>query len=78
MNIIVGLLAIVIGPGLVFVGRGNVLTRSSSETGTRRLASRAAGGTGEHTGGMAAAQGGVRMLLGVGLIVFGIVVIVLG
>ena len=54
MNIIVGVIAIVIGIGFVVAGRGNVSRRLSSDTGARRLAARAAGGTSEHAGGVAA------------------------
>jgi len=62
MNIIVGVIAIVIGIGFVVAGRGNVSRRVSSDTGARRLASRAAGGTSEHAGGVAALHGWVRVV----------------
>jgi hypothetical protein len=77
MNIVVGLIAIVIGIGFVVAGRGNVSRRVSSDTGARRLASRAAGGTSEHAGGVAALHGWMRVGIGVALIVFGVVFMVL-
>ena len=77
MNIIVGVIAIVIGIGFVVAGSGNVSRRLSSDTGARRLATRATGGTSEHAGGVAAFQGWVRVGIGVALIVFGVVFMVL-
>ncbi len=77
MNIIVGVVAIVIGLGFVAAGRGNLSRRLSSDSGARRLVTRAAGGTGEHSGGVAVTHGWVRVLAGIALIVFGVVFMVL-
>ena len=78
MNIVVGVAAIVIGLGFVIAGRGNVSSRLSSETGARRLVTRATGTTGEHVGGVAVAHGWMRVLVGVALIIFGILFMALG
>lgn len=78
MNIVVGILAILIGIGLIAVGRNNVATQTSSETGSRRITNRLAGQSSDYTGSKAVLQGRIRIVTGAALIVFGIVFAIIG
>ena len=75
---IVAIIAVAIGLWLIYVGRANVVTRTSEETGVRRRVNTALGESNTYTGGRAALQGWVRVGLGVAAIIFGLAFLVLG
>jgi hypothetical protein len=78
VNIVIGIIAVVVGLGVLALGRFNLATGTASETGVRRLSNRALGKSNDYTGGKASAAGWVRILLGAALIVFGVVFAIAG
>jgi len=75
---IVAVVAIFLGVWLIYVGRINVETQASEESGSRRRVNTALGRSNTYTGGTAVLQGWIRIALGVAAIVFGIVYAILG
>ncbi len=71
-------LAILFGGYMILVGRVNVRTRKAEESGKRALFLSMLGKSGEMKGGMAVFTGWMRILAGVGAIVFGFVFLFFG
>jgi hypothetical protein len=78
MNIVIGIIAIVVGLGVLALGRFNLATGTASETGSRRLTNRALGNSNEYTGTMASMSGWTRIVVGAALVVFGVVFMLAG
>ncbi len=68
----------IVGAILIFTGVQNIKTRTAEESGRRRLVNKAMGASNTYSGSKAVLTGWIRIVCGVGLIVFGIVFIFIG
>ena len=75
---IVAAVAVAIGLWLIYVGRANVQSQTSEETGIRRRVNTALGESNTYTGGRATLQGWIRVGMGVAAIAFGLAFAFLG
>ena len=72
-RIIVAIVAVALGLWLIYVGRINVQTQTSEETGVRRRVNTTLGQSNTYNGGKAVFQGWIRVGMGVAAIIFGLV-----
>ena len=70
--------ASLVGAILIFTGLQNIKTRTAEESGKRRLVNKAIGQSNTYEGSKAVMIGWVRVVCGVGAIIFGIVFIFVG
>ena len=68
----------ILGSVLICIGRLNVKTEIASETGRRRLVNRALGRSNTYEGSNAVLMGWIRIICGVGVIIFGIFFVFVG
>ena len=70
--------ASVVGAILIFVGLNNIKTQVAEESGKRRLTNKLFGISNTYTGSKAVQMGWIRVVCGVGVIIFGVVLIFVG
>ena len=70
--------SVIVGAILIAAGIQNIKTRTAEETGKRRLVNKALGNSNTYSGQKAVFLGWVRIVCGVGAIVFGIIFIFVG
>ena len=68
----------IVGALLIFTGIQNIRTRTAEESGKRRLVNKATGASNTYDGSKAVLIGWVRVVCGVGAIIFGITFIFVG
>jgi hypothetical protein len=70
--------AIVFGVIMILVGRQNIITRRAEESGRRRAVNAMMGRSNSYEGGTAVTMGVIRVICGIGAIIFGIVFLFVG
>ena len=70
--------ASIVGAILIFTGIQNVRTESAEESGKRRLVNKALGASNTYEGSKAVQIGWIRIVCGIGAIIFGVVFIFVG
>lgn len=68
----------VIGTLLILAGRNNIRTETAEESGKRRTVNRILGRSNTYSGNAAVRIGKIRIVCGVGLIIFGVIFIFTG
>ena len=77
-RLLVSGIAILVGAAFVLAGFQNIKTRTAKETGKRRLVNKALGRSNTYKGSQAVLMGWMRVIAGIGAILFGIVFLFVG
>lgn len=72
------LIGCIVGIIFIYIGRQNIITQQAEESGKRRKVNALFGASNSYTGSKAVLTGWIRVLCGVGAIVFGFVFLFFG